>query len=388
MKIILDVNAVKSPLTGVGRYTLRLAQGLKNNPSVGDIKFFTTWGWLENIDNLEPSIIDGSSSKSNVKLLIRKKIPFQRLARKCYQNYTSWQFNRCSSSLSDYIYHGPNYQLMPFSGRAVVTIHDLSFIRHPEFHPKERVLYWRNEIYKVVERANHVITDSEFQRQEIIELLNVDPSNVSAVHLGVEAKFKAYSEQENKKTLRKYGLKYKEYSLVVATVEPRKNFGRLLQAFQQLPKALRLSYPLAIVGDKGWLSDDIHTTISRLVQKGEAVSLGYVEENDLPNLYAAASVFLYPSLYEGFGLPVLEAMACGTAVITSNMSSIPEVADDTCSLIDPYSVEEIVETWRVLLESGSMREKLSKTAQVRASLFSWDKCIENTIDIYSRIASK
>ena len=388
MKIILDINAVKFPLTGIGRYTLRLAQELKKNPSVDEVKFFNTFGWLKNIDNLESSIHNSitSKSKSNVKSLLRKKIPFQRLVRKGYQQFSNWRFTQQSNRFSDFIYHGPNYQLMPFSGKSIATIHDLSFIRHPEFHPKDRVLFWQSEIHKVVERANHLITDSEFQRKEIIELLNVEPDNVSAMHLGVEPKFKTYSEQATQNTLGKYGLRYREYSLVVATLEPRKNFERLLQAFQQLPERIRLTYPLAIVGDKGWLSDEIHNTISQLVQKREALRLGYVEEQDLPHLYSAATVFLYPSLYEGFGLPVLEAMACGTAVITSNISSIPEVTGNSCVLIDPYSVEEILVAWSQLLEDEEMRDSLRKIAQERAGLFSWDKCIQNTIDVYSRMA--
>ena len=195
------------------------------------------------------------------------------------------QFKRNLKGLSDFIYHGPNYQLMPFSGRSVATIHDLSFIRHPEFHPKERVQYWQKEIYKVADRASHLITDSEFQRQEIIELLNVKPDDVSAVHLGVESKFRVYSEQACQASLGKYGLAFKAFNLVVATIEPRKNFERLLKAFQNLPVAVRRAYPLAVVGDKGWLSDDIHQTIATLEEDNEAVSLGYVDEADLPILY-------------------------------------------------------------------------------------------------------
>ena len=275
---------------------------------------------------------------------------------------------------------------MPFSGRSVATIHDLSFIRHPEFHPKERVQYWQKEIYKVADRASHLITDSEFQRQEIIELLNVKPDDVSAVHLGVESKFRVYSEQACQASLGKYGLAFKAFNLVVATIEPRKNFERLLKAFQNLPVAVRRAYPLAVVGDKGWLSDDIHQTIATLEEDNEAVSLGYVDEADLPILYSAAAVFVYPSLYEGFGLPVLEAMASGTAVLTSNTTSIPEVAGDACVLVDPLCIEDITDKWLDLLESDERRKMMSSRGQERAKLFSWEKCTQNTINVYSKIS--
>jgi len=386
MKVILEVNALKPPLTGIGRYTLRLAQGLKTNPDVEEVKFFTSSGWLESIDTFESKINEGNISNSNLRSFLRTNIPCKSLARKGYQKYSDWQFKRNLKGLSDFIYHGPNYQLMPFSGRSVATIHDLSFIRHPEFHPKERVQYWQKEIYKVADRASHLITDSEFQRQEIIELLNVKPDDVSAVHLGVESKFRVYSEQACQASLGKYGLAFKAFNLVVATIEPRKNFERLLKAFQNLPVAVRRAYPLAVVGDKGWLSDDIHQTIATLEEDNEAVSLGYVDEADLPILYSAAAVFVYPSLYEGFGLPVLEAMASGTAVLTSNTTSIPEVAGDACVLVDPLCIEDITDKWLDLLESDERRKMMSSRGQERAKLFSWEKCTQNTINVYSKIS--
>ena len=210
-------------------------------------------------------------------------------------------------------------------------------------------------------------------------------TSVNAVHLGVEPKFRVYSEQDCQASLDKYGLAFKAFNLVVATVEPRKNFKRLLKAFQSLPVAVRKAYPLAVVGDKGWLSDDIHQMIATLENGNEAVSLGYVDELDLPKLYSAAAIFVYPSLYEGFGLPVLEAMASGIAVLTSNTTSIPEVAGDACVLVDPLSIEDITDKWLDLLESDECRKMMSSKGQERAKLFSWEACIQNTIDVYSKL---
>ena len=133
------------------------------------------------------------------------------------------------------------------------------------------------------------------------------------------------------------------------------------------------------------MSEDIHAAIVHLVEKGQAVRLGYVEEFDLPKLYAAATMFIYPSLYEGFGLPVLEAMACGTAVLSSNTSSIPKVAGDACYLVDPYSVDKIADGWRILLDNAARRTTFEVAGLQRAGLFSWDRCIDQTINVYSRL---
>lgn len=386
MKLIFDISAVQAPLTGIGRYSLQLAQGLESQPQVEDIRFFSSNGWVESLDAVtEQSSRVTNGSLTNIKSIIKKNLPFKGGVRKVYHQYINQRFRRDFNCLTEYIYHSPNYHLMPFSGQSVVTIHDLSFLRHPEFHPKERVDFWQNEIHRVVNRASHVITDSEFQRQEIVELLNIAENKVSPVHLGVESKFKSYAEQDCNEVLQKYGLRYKEFCLVVATIEPRKNFKRLLKAFESLPSKLRKSYPLAITGDKGWLSEDIHLAIDKLVEKREAVRIGYINDEELPYLYSASSIFLYPSLYEGFGLPVLEAMAAGTAVLTSKTTSIPEVAGDACVVIDPLSTEDMVAEWTSLLESDERRNIYAEKGRKRAQHFSWQKCTQDTLDVYSTL---
>ena len=377
MKVILDVDSLAPPLTGIGRYTLALARGLQRSERVENVKFFSLGRWVDDVEGL---LHQGTSIST-----IRRHVPFRRFARWGYRCLSEWRFRQQIAQVKDYVYHAPNYRLLSFPGKSVVTIHDLSFIRHPEFHPKERALFWQREVGGVVARAGHVITDSEFQRAEIIQLLGVDADKVSAVHLGVDPSFHWYAEDACNLVMEKYGLRYKSYCLVVATVEPRKNFVRLLEAFERLPVSMRKAFPLAIVGAEGWLSDDIHAAIVHLVEKGQAVRLGYVEEFDLPKLYAAATMFIYPSLYEGFGLPVLEAMACGTAVLSSNTSSIPEVAGDACYLVDPYSVDEIADGWRILLDNAARRTTFEVAGLQRAGLFSWDRCIDQTINVYSRL---
>lgn len=377
MKILIDVDALVPPLTGIGRYTLNLVKGLQQSQDVSNLKY------------LQAGRVVDSVSMENVAHTARasgRKLPFASVLRTGYQAYRTLRFAMASRAFRDYVYHGPNYNLLPFGGRSVVTIHDLSFLRYPEFHPADRVRFWSRQIHTVAGRADHIITDSLFQRQEIIELLSIEPDKVSSVYLGCESHFRPRSAAECQELLQRTGLYYKQFNLVVATLEPRKNFQRILAAFSALPTILRKRYPLVLVGDKGWLSKSVATTIEQLVEKGEAFKLGYVTDDDLPYLYSAAALFIYPSLYEGFGLPVLEAMASGTAVITSNVSSLPEVAGNACMTVGPREVDELTQAWEYLLSDEAERARLGDLGVVQATQFSWDRCVQQTLNIYRGLA--
>ena len=444
MRVILDIESINHPLTGIGRYTLTLTRELLKSPRVTEVglikladqMLLTTPVQLEAyIEQIIPTEIRAvkPEDRNNIEykhvpfwryipfwdsIPYRKQIPFREAFIRHYNNFKYWRLERRYRQLElfkffsdqsthllegwqskfnqkqyknivnnkslEYIFHGPNFHLALMPNKSVVTIHDLSVLRHPECHPEDRTDFWNKEIYKVAERSTKIITVSEFQKQEIIELLGVDADKIHVVYLGVESKFRPYNPEDSQDVLQKYGLEYKQYSLVVSTIEPRKNFIRLLKAFEQLPKSMRRTYPLAIVGDKGWKSEEIHKVITGLIEKKEAVRLGYVDEADLPYLYASAAVFLYPSIYEGFGLPVLEAMASGTPVLTSNTSSLPEVAGEGCLLIDPYSIEDITTAWQNILGDLALREELSEAGIIQAKKFSWQRCAQQTIEVYEK----
>lgn len=430
VKIVLDIESIRPPLTGIGRYTLTLARELVKAPQLNDIRFITHGGIqvLSTSEELEEYVAKqllGEKERAHVPfwrlLPFWEKIGFIRYLffrdffiivyngfKHAREDHLPLLLERLQKSVkgglrgfyyglkdiicrkrmeeySNHIFHGPNNHLASALSNSVVTIHDVSVLRFPDYHPADRVKFWEKEIVGVSKEAAQIITVSEFQRQEIIELLDVKPEKVNVVYLGVESKFQPYSEKESKAVLEKHGLKYKQYSLIVSTVEPRKNFERLLQAFTMLPASIQCLHPLVIIGDKGWESQEIHDTISELAYDNKVVQLGYVDEQELPLLYSAACVFLYPSLYEGFGLPVLEAMASGTAVITSNTSSLPEVAGDSCLLVDPYSVEEIAMGWERLLKNDNERQALSDAGLKRSKLFTWKRCAEQTIEVYKKV---
>lgn len=404
MKIILDIESVRYPLTGIGRYTLTLARELVK-PSRGHHVQLLASPFdkpIETPDELEHYVNKRlvqqgavTLKKSNyasswrsflvVGFIEQIMLRVRGILRYLYYKYKKWWFIGLLKKSGEFVFHGPNYHLAPKIEKSVVTLHDLSVLRHPEHHPKDRTDFWTTEIYNVAKRATHIITVSEFQKAEIIELLDVPSERVSVVYLGAEPTFRPYSITECGDVLEKYNLGYKQYSLVVATIEPRKNVIRLMQALQAIPESIRREYPLAIVGDKGWGSDAIHDMISELENKNQVVRLGYVSEDDLPRLYASARVFLYPSIYEGFGLPVLEAMSCGVPVLTSNCTSLPEVAGEACLLVDPYSVDEIAEGWQKLLIDESFQKDLSDAGIQQAKQFSWQRCAEQTIDVYKAL---
>lgn len=379
MKILIDIDALTPPLTGIGHYTAQLLKGLQEADDVGELKL------IRNGNIVGPEVLGKIENTLQSARVAARRLPFRPLLRWGYQKYRTMRFWQSSTGFKDFIYHAPNYSLFPFQGRSVVTIHDLSFIRHPEFHPSDRVNYWRKNIHRVVKRADHIITDSEFQRDEIMDVFDIEPDKVSAIHLGVSRRFCAYSMDECTTVLAENKLQYKQFCLVVATVEPRKNFERIVRAFESLPEQLKYAYPLVIVGDRGWLSDDIHQSIERLIEKKQAQRLGYIPDESLWRLYASATVFVYPSLYEGFGLPVLEAMASGTAVLSANGSSIPEVAGEACVLVDPYSVEQLANEWRILLSDETKRSHHVSMGLKRATMFTWGKCVAETINVYKKL---
>lgn len=322
MKLILDVNAIRPELTGIGRYTWELAEHFKSRSDFQELRFATQTGWVKDLTSLQKArgLQNGLRSRLSQNIMLRRlyNIVAPRL-----------QSNKFSK-LSDHIYHGTSFMIPQFAGKTIATIHDFSVLRYPQFHPPARVFSLEKEIKNTLKRANFIITDSEFIKDELINLYGWPKEQTQAVPLGVSEKFHpAYFIDETELYLKPYGLSFGKYTLCVATIEPRKNLKNLLAAFARMPDALKEQYPLILAGQRGWLSDEIHLEIFRYAQKGWVKYLGFVADEVLPHLLAGARAFVYPSYYEGFGLPVLEAMASGVPVVASNTKVLLEVMRDT-----------------------------------------------------------
>jgi alpha-1,3-rhamnosyl/mannosyltransferase len=287
--------------------------------------------------------------------------------------------------LKHYLLHSPNYILLPFEGPAVATIHDLSYLHYPQHHPRERILFMERHMPRTLVQASAIICDSAFIRQEIINILGVPADKVVDVPLGVDQVFHPRETTTLRPVLARYHLDGLAYLLAVSTLEPRKNLPRLLIAYARLPEALRARHPLALVGAKGWLNTELERHLAPLERTGQLRRLGYVPQEDLPALYAGAHAFAYPSLYEGFGLPLLEAMASGIPALSSHRSSLPQVAGDAALLIDPEDIDDLTAGLERLLSDDLWRVAARPRGLEQAERFSWERCVEETVAVYRRL---
>lgn len=384
LSVILGADSLRPPLTGIGRYTRQLLLGLlRRGEKIGRVECFSGFSWKPAAQYLQISQGPGTGpvASGGARRLIRS-IPGSYEARHLLKGLA---LRAQAPRIGHAVYHEPNYVLHPIDAPAVVSCHDLSFIRYPEHHPRERVRHLDRYLQKSLERAERIVTDSTFVRREVIDQFGLSPTKVEAVPLGVDAAFRPLGAEACRPHLDRHGLSYDGYLLAVATVEPRKNLHRLIEAYGRLPKALRNRAPLVIAGARGWSTDILEARMSDLQRAGELKRLGYVPEEDLPALYAGCTGFVYPSLYEGFGLPPLEAMASGVPVLTSNASSIPEVVGEAGLLADPEDVEAMTEMLRRAVEDEALRRDLRSKGPERAALFTWDRCVERTIEVYRQV---
>ncbi len=259
----------------------------------------------------------------------------------------------------------------------IATIHDLTIEKFPELHLSESIFFTKRRHRKLADSDTKIIAVSEQTKADYVDYYGVDPERVKVIYHGVN---KRYRPTDSAAVEGKYGLE-KPYILFVGTLEPRKNLVRLVEAFWQLKEQERIPHQLVMVGKNGWGMDELDRKIRERGLEDQIVRLGYVPEVDKPSLISGADVFVYPSLYEGFGLPVLEAMACGTPVVTSDVSALPEVTGkDGSVLVDPLKVEAIAGgMWRVL-EDDELRGRLQDLGMERAKEFSWERCAKETIE--------
>jgi alpha-1,3-rhamnosyl/mannosyltransferase len=244
------------------------------------------------------------------------------------------------------------------------------------------VEYLNHQLVNVVKHADHIITDSEFVRAEIIDMLGADPQKVTAIALGADSVFYARSEPDCRQVMSHYQLEYNDYFLFVSTLEPRKNLLNLLAAYEQYRKKCSEGLPLVIVGDKGWHSEEIHHEVAKLSAKGWVKYLGYISSSRLVVLYSAARALLFPSIYEGFGLPVLEAMQSGTAVMTCENTSMTEITLHHAALTDKDDIAQMTMHITRLTEDQAWVQALSQAGLRRAKDFSWENCTAQTLEVY------
>lgn len=287
------------------------------------------------------------------------------------------------------IYHSTDFVLPPLrKALGVVTVHDLSFMRLPECADPGLRAYLNASVPKAANSAHHILADSDNTRNDLIELLQIHPGKVSVVPGAVDAGFARVQDSARlDETRGRYRLP-RWFVISVGTLEPRKNYSRLISAFAVMRRHTGLPHHLVIAGRPGWLYGDVHERV-HTEGVGDCVHfLGFVPDRDLPALYTLADLMVFPSLYEGFGIPPLEAMACGTPVVSSNNSSLPESVGNAALMVNAKDTDEIADAMARVLANGEFRTRLVELGKIQAAQFTWNAAAQKLLTAYKQTLTK
>ncbi|AEF97057.1 glycosyltransferase family 4 protein [Methanotorris igneus] len=370
MKIGIISDRLNRPLTGIGNYVYNLINELSKIDK-GRIYLIN---YKEN--NLFPELN---------KIIIKN--PFEKFPKKPFyfwHLYLNYYLNRKKLDLD--IIHSPEnipiFVKLKYQ-KKIITVHDIIPYIFPKTSIKLNYYRYKYIFPLILKTTDKIITDSYHTKKDLIKHFKIPEDKIKVIHLAANENYKPLKEEEINKIKRKYNLNY-PVILYVGALSANKNIPTLLKAFYKLKKQ-GIKHKLVITGEKRWKYKSIFETIEKLNLQKDVIFTGYVPDEDLPALYNAADLFVYPSLYEGFGLPPLEAMACGTPVITSNTSSLPEVVGDAGIMVNPYDVDELANKMYNVLTNDGLREELSKKGLERAKLFSWKKCAEEHLKVYEEV---
>jgi glycosyltransferase involved in cell wall biosynthesis len=375
LRIGFDATAAVSQGGGIGRYTRELLRAL----ALGDVEntyrvFFASRTQPHSLPPLPP--------RFHV-----RRLPFHDiwLARVWQRARAPLPVNWITGPID--IYHSPDFTLPPVSRgtRTLLTVHDLSFVRDPASAAPGLRGYLNVVVPRSVARADAILADSAATRDDLMDLYHTPPEKISVLYCGIHESFRPVTDAAALDRVRRaYGLGAAPFILAVSTIQPRKNYVRLIQALARLKQP---DVRLVIAGGKGWLFEEIFAEVERLGVQGRVIFPGFVADDDLPALYSAARVLAYPSLYEGFGLPMLEAMACSTPVVASTAACLPEVAGDAAWLVPPTDVDALAAALDQALTDETARAEMTARGRARAAMFDWARSAEQLLAIYRRLAA-
>jgi glycosyltransferase involved in cell wall biosynthesis len=376
MKIALNALQVRGAKSGVGHYIACLLEALLDVDTTNAYLTFASPYNYFNYQFQSPRYqleIWGSRSKRKTIRLLYEYAFLPRAVRKHNVD----------------LFHGPS-NLLPLRKVVpyVLTIHDMSYFVDPRRYTRTKVMYWHAVSRRSAKLADYIITDSDYSKQDIIRYLDYPSDRIRVIAMAAHPRFRPILNHVALEEFRaRYGLEG-PYALCVGTLEPGKNLFRVVRAFAQLRNQGAHEYHLVLVGDKGWLYQDIFAEVRQLGLEKEVHALGHIPDDDLPLAYNCAELFVFPSLNEGFGLPVLEAMACGVPVVTSNCSALPEVAGDAACLVDPYDERAIAQAMQSVLSDTGKREELIQKGLRRSAMFSWERTARETLEVYEAVAQE
>ena len=373
MKIAINCSSLRAQKTGIGFYINNLCEALYLE-GLCELSLFDGLNWVNEL----------SSDHSN-EVISRGVVSVAKYLPKEIKNKIREHFfkTKIRSSRLD-LYHEPNFIPICFDLPTIITVHDMSIFRMPAAHRKELVSFFNKKFPEAIKRSQGIIVDSNFSKDEVISYFPEVAHKIFVVHLAPSRNFYPRTFQETQLALNIYHLEYKKYFLSVGTMEPRKNLITMLRAFKSLPQVVKNNYPLVIVGGKGWGGDQYLNEFQEIILNGQVKFLGYVDEVTLPYLYSGATLMAYPSIYEGFGLPPIEAMSCGTPVVVSNTTSLPEVVGNAGIQISPLDVDQLKEVMLRIIEDKIFSDEIVNLGIKQAKNFTWQKTAQQTYLAYQK----
>ena len=378
MRIGVDLTAAVTQGGGIGRYTRELMQAVTQLDQENEYRFFSA---------KQPPQLPVSNSIPQGERCHYRQSP---LAERWH--YRLWYRLRLPIPVqlltgSIDLFHSPDFVLPPVLAKVptLLTVHDLSFLHFPASYPDALVSYLNRVVPWSIRRASHILADSEATKADLVALWQISEEKITVLLSGVSEKFQPVEAASISRVRQKYGIDQDPYLLSVGTVQPRKNYQMLIRAFRMV--ADQLPHHLLISGGKGWLYDEVLAEVEVQNLQDRVHFIGFVDDEDLPALYSGADLFLFPSLYEGFGLPLLEAMGCGTPVISANASSLPEVGGDTAVYLAPHDQTGWSQTMIELLRDDEKRALLSQKGRRHVQAFSWQRTAVELLNIYGNIAT-
>jgi glycosyltransferase involved in cell wall biosynthesis len=367
MRIGLDGIPLANLKTGIGHYTFELACALAHRAAADEFELVSPFPFLPELSRQTlPRNLHLEEARVNL------------LSQRWWAVGLPFHLKRAGYAL----FHGTNYDI-PLWNRCptVVTIHDLSVLLLPGMHERRIARRARRRLHIMARHATMIIAATESGKRELCEHLGVEPQRVAVTPYAPRRSFRPLPAEQTAEVRRRLNIA-DEFLLFVGTIEPRKNLITLIRAYEEILRASRQPPQLVIAGKEGWLTDELFAHIKRAGLEDSLRFTGYIAEADLAALYSSCTAFIYPSLYEGFGLPPLEAMSCGAPVITSRIGSITEVVGQAAYLVEPTDTVELARSIIKLLEDEGARERLRVAGRERAAQFTWEKTAERTLEIY------
>lgn len=382
MRIAIDYTAAITQGAGIGRYTRELVAAILAQGSQHEYVLFFAAGELDpqlpGLRQLEAL----RGAYSNIRTVAIPLAP-RRLTQLWHRLRVPLPIELLTGRLD--VLHAPDFVPPPSFVPSIVTIHDLSYLVHPEYALPSVARYLSGAVPRGLQRAGAILADSMATKHDLQRYMGLDPQRVTVVYPGVGPEFRRLPEEPVRSQLQHLQLP-ERFLLFVSTIEPRKNLVRLFEAYSQVREQIN-HIPLVLGGRRGWMYAEVFEAIERLGLSKQIRLLDYVDDKLLPALYNAAWAFVYPSIYEGFGIPALEALACGTPVLTANNSSLPEVVGETAVLVEATQVSSIAEGLIRIVLDEPLRVQLRMHGPQQAAPFSWEVAARQLLDVYERLGS-